>query len=380
MESFTSTFGIFSSVILIFGMIIIVVDFFLPKKNRVAFDNQIKNAWIWIDDRKVSVLVNKYSLRIINLYSSPTPVSKGRKHQKGSEKKRSINKKNVVIFIAFALPLIALIVINTNVQDNFIFFNFPNLFDQYYTVSGNISIVVASGTVNLLIFKLLEKTFGFLAKTKNLKSLWAITIIALFFLGLTEAIMTVITSFFFHIFFSIEIFFFPNIPPYYLWNPDLSFDRFVSYQWNPEIFVLQGEVFLEDIKLVADTLLFFLLFAPQFYLFLYQNGGFSLSPFLIDALSLLLGYLPLMPAIFFLILATLLLFLKKILSLTSLLLTSLVEYIMNKEISEEDAIGKKWVERKEYDPTLRFIGKQLVNFGVILLAIFAVLAYFYPLT
>jgi len=227
---------------------------------------------------------------------------------------------------------------------------------------------------------LLEKTFNSLVKTDDLKLLWLVVIIALFFLGFTEPIMTVVTSFFFHLFFSIEIFFFPNIPPFYLWNPSLAFERLVSYQWNPSIFVLHGKLFFEELKTVINNLWIILIYTPRFYLSLFRSGGLSISTFMIDAFSLALGYLPLIPAILFLALATILLAVKNLLNLTSLALTSLVEYIMNKEISEENARGKAWVERKEYDPTLRFIGKQLVNFGVILLTIFSLLAYFYPST
>jgi len=186
----------------------------------------------------------------------------------------------------------------------------------------------------------------------------------------------IILSFLFHLFFSVEIFFFPNFPPFYLWNPTVIVERMPpSLQWNPQIFISQTKVFIDELKYFIENYWATL----GIYKLLYNSGKLFMSPVLITISCLIVSYIPMYPVLLLLVFVTILLIVKNLLILTGTIFGYLTERIIDGEITDENNKGNRLTRIQKIDPTLVFIGKQLINFSIILLTLFSALAIFYPL-
>jgi hypothetical protein len=85
------------------------------------------------------------------------------------------------------------------------------------------------------------------------------------------------------------------------------------------------------------------------------------------------------PVLLLLVFVTILLIVKNLLILTGTIFGYLTERIIDGEITDENNKGNRLTRIQKIDPTLVFIGKQLINFSIILLTLFSALAIFYPL-
>ena len=150
MKGFTATLGISGLLIFALGAILVIINIFLTDPFRLRMDNLIKEIWIRINNKGITDYINKYTIWTRSVYLDPQPLpSSGRRlYYKGRKIRNLIQRKTVYVISAFILPLFFLILIRIFVRDDFLYLYNPNLFNQNFTVSGTLSVIVTCGLIN----------------------------------------------------------------------------------------------------------------------------------------------------------------------------------------------------------------------------------------
>jgi len=380
MKTFTLISGIIGFLFVSSGVIFWILNLLLPKKTKLKIDEILKVFWLSIDEKKVSQTISAYSKNVKRLYSDPISTKK-RKYKHGRKINKNSRRKTILVLVAFILPFLILAGIHLYVTDESIFLFFPNGFDQYYTVSGTLSIILASGVINLWIYKVLSNVFDKLSSVQSFGSTWGIIVLVFLLLLFSYPVVGIVWGFFFHILFPLEIFLFPNHPAFYIWSPSIMPMRnpLSNYQWDFQIFIAHANLFFQESLHHIKNFGFYL--SPTFFAMLTSPELITSSAFIINLALQIISYIPLYPVLLYLFLFTILLIIKFLMRLAIKPFTYLAQRIIDNEIAEEER-KNRFPPRKlnEEEPSLLFIAYRLFSLGGYMLGLFSALAILYPIT